>query len=356
MMTINSQHADSNRKNNFTFLRLLLATLVLVSHSFELIDGNRERELLTSLFHTMSFGELAVDGFFLVSGFLIIQSWQHNPSFFTFCKKRILRIYPAFIVASLLCAVVVGPLGSADLGLYFHQLQLWPLLKSMLLLRIPAVPLHVFAGQPYEFVNGAMWTIGYEMRCYILVALCGVCGVAGRRFLWLIIAAAALALSLVPGIAQPLAAACPALICGDLPALLHFLAFFAAGACFYLFRDQIAYKGHLVAIAAIILLLCMFWMALAQIALVTLGAYILFWFAFRQGAFLERLRTYPDISYGVYLYGWPTQKLLLWYIPTLSPWILLLLACGLSCICGLLSWYLVERPFLRHRTGLRTKD
>src|SRR6476659_9650219 len=65
MMTINTQHADDTRENNFTFLRLLLATLVLVSHSFELIDGNRGRELLTSLFHTVSFGELAVDGFFL---------------------------------------------------------------------------------------------------------------------------------------------------------------------------------------------------------------------------------------------------------------------------------------------------
>ena len=338
-----------DRKNNFTFLRLLFAVLVIVSHSFELIDGDRHRELLTSLFHTLSFGELAVDGFFLVSGFLIVQSWQHKPAFISFCTKRIRRIYPAFIVASLLCAIVVGPLGSADPGLYFQQFQPWPFLKGMLLARVPVVPLHVFEGQPYPSVNGAMWTIGYELRCYLVVALCGVCGIAGRRFTWLFLGTIAFALSLVPGIGQPLAAQCPGLICGNFLTWMQFLAFFSAGACFYLFRDRIAYKTSWACLAAGILLVCMFWLASAQIALATFGAYILFWFAFRQGPWLAQWRTAPDISYGVYLYGWPIQKLLIWYIPALSPWIVLLLACGLSCICGLLSWYLVERPFLQHQ-------
>lgn len=54
----------------------------------------------------------------------------------------------------------------------------------------------------------------------------------------------------------------------------------------------------------------------------------------------------PDFSYGIYLYGWPVQKLLIWYLPLISPWLLFLLSAGISSGCGLLSWYIIEKPCL----------
>ena len=134
---------------------------------------------------------------------------------------------------------------------------------------------------------------------------------------------------------------------GDFVTLVHFLSFFLSGACFYLFRDHIRYKASHIFVAAAVLFVCMFKMKTAQLGLATLGAYVLFGFAFSQFSILERLRTLPDVSYGIYLYGWPTQKLFLWYFPALSPWLLFLLTCALCYIFGLLSWHLVERPFLR---------
>ena len=145
---------DLARRNNFNFLRLFFASLVILSHSFELIDGNRNRELLTEVFGTISFGEFAVDGFFLVSGFLIVQSWNSEPKFYSFLLKRILRIYPGFIVAFLVCTLVVGPLG-AEPTAYFSQLELNRLVLDMLKLRPPNTP-PVFMGYPYAAVNGAM--------------------------------------------------------------------------------------------------------------------------------------------------------------------------------------------------------
>ncbi len=334
----------ANRNNNFNILRLILATLVIFSHSPELTDGNRNRELLTRIFGTLSFGEVAVNGFFLLSGFLIVQSWQRKPNFPDYLKKRVLRIYPGFIVASLVSAFIVGPLGS-NAAQYFSEFRFAAFLWDTALLRMPSTP-PVFDGQPHALVNGAMWTIQYEFRCYLLVALFGTWGLIGRRSQWLALSGVVLLLSLVPELTSKLVFAGSDFLFANQLELIRFLAFFCSGGCFYLFRDRIRYKTGWLIAAALVLCLFMFKEKTAQLGLATCGAYLLFWFAHAPIKCLERFRNAPDISYGVYLYGWPIQKLLVWYIPSISPWLLFVLSCGFSAICGLLSWNLVERPFL----------
>src|SRR5690349_23752155 len=83
---------------NFNLLRLLFAALVVFSHSFELIDRSRMHEPLNRLFHTYSCGDLAVDGFFMLSGFLILASWRRDPNVPRYLARRVLRVYPLFIV------------------------------------------------------------------------------------------------------------------------------------------------------------------------------------------------------------------------------------------------------------------
>jgi peptidoglycan/LPS O-acetylase OafA/YrhL len=339
-----------NHNNNFNFLRLLLASLVLLSHSPELIDGNRHREILTRIFHTISFGELAVDGFFLLSGYLITQSWQRTPDLIVFSKKRILRIYPGFIAATFVCAFIVGPLG-ATVPNYFDHFNVLLLLKGILKLNDPIVP-PVFVGQPYAAVNGAMWTIVYEFRCYVLVALFGIIGFINQRIAWLILSLVVITFATFPSLVSDIYFPGSANLIGMPSDFIHLLSFFSAGGCFYLFHDQIYYSDKRVLTVLPILIISLFEPHILRFVLPTIGAYVFFWFSFLDLPILQKFRTYSDISYGVYLYGWPTQKLLIWYVPLISPWLVFILSLGISFICGLVSWHLVEKPFLQLKSKI----
>jgi peptidoglycan/LPS O-acetylase OafA/YrhL len=132
-----------------------------------------------------------------LSGFLILQSWERCPQVVNFLRKRVLRIYPAFVVASLISALIVGPLGAHATN-YFTAFDWGAYAKSIALLGSPEVP-KTFAGRPYPDVNGPLWTVGYEFRCYLLCAVLAVSvGIFGsaKRWLWLVAAITVLTVSL----------------------------------------------------------------------------------------------------------------------------------------------------------------
>jgi peptidoglycan/LPS O-acetylase OafA/YrhL len=127
--------------NNLGALRLFFAILVILAHSHELIDGNRSREILTRTFGTLSFGDLGVDGFFLISGYLITKSFVESPSVIEYLFKRTLRIYPGYVVAFLLCILTISPFVGGNIS----SLSITTILKDIVLLHPPEVS-GVFAG------------------------------------------------------------------------------------------------------------------------------------------------------------------------------------------------------------------
>jgi peptidoglycan/LPS O-acetylase OafA/YrhL len=174
----------SKRNTRFDFLRIVFSILVVFSHASQITDGNFSREYFYRITRgTMTFGELAVCGFFLLSGFLIVQSWDRKPEIIDYLKKRILRIVPGYIVAAILSVVVVGLLAPGEPH-YFAHLPGAALLKSLLTLGVPKTPA-VLPGNHYALVNASMWTIPYEFQCYLIVALAGCLGFIRRRALWL---------------------------------------------------------------------------------------------------------------------------------------------------------------------------
>jgi peptidoglycan/LPS O-acetylase OafA/YrhL len=338
-------------------LRLLFASLVIVAHSPEMLDGDSRREPLHILFGGMSSGALAVDAFFLISGYLIAASFASSASAGAYFVKRILRIFPAFAVCSLLCVLIVAPLAGANLG-SLHPAAWARILYRLLTLKAPAVD-GVFVGLHAPGLNGSAWSISYEFRCYILAALFGMAGLYRRPWSYGSLTAAALLVNIIlswPG-APPVAT--PSWfegVLGDPQQDMRLISAFMVGTCFWLFRNTLPLRGTYAALAAPPLIILMFIPAFAESALILLGGYILFWTAFRaRWKPLLQINAKNDISYGVYLYAWPIGALLIWYWRDIPLPLLTALTFAGAMACGAASWFLIEKPALQWKPHERLR-
>ena len=303
-----------------------------------------DQEILTRIFGTLSFGELGVDGFFLISGYLITKSFQNSRSARGYLLKRVLRIYPGYVIAYLLCVFALGPF----VGGSITELSGIRVLAEIGGLMSPSMQ-GVFPGTPYPALNGSMWTIAYEFRCYLLVVAAGIAGLLPWRSILASIIIGALALS-----AAHLNISLPSILrisLGDPILTIRFAGVFGCGALYYLYRDLIRYDWRLATLASFGLFTLMFSSHLAEASVAILGGYVLFWFAFNvRSERLSAIGAKVDISYGVYLYAWPIQKVLIWNYPTISPWLVFIETTAIASIIALGSWRLVEQPFLKLKT------
>ena len=168
--------------NNFDFVRLVAASMVLYSHHFILAGRPEEPKV----FGIISFGHLAVVMFFSLSGYLVTQSWQSDPHIFRFAMRRILRIWPALAAAVIFCALILGPLvTSSPLIDYFENGGTWSYFKNLIIPRAFHLP-GVFENNPYPLsVNGSLWTIPIEVLCYMVLGAAGFLGLMKKRSVWL---------------------------------------------------------------------------------------------------------------------------------------------------------------------------
>lgn len=346
-----------SRQNNLDFLRFVLACVVIHTHSFA-IAGRESR----SWFHRLSHGQLggawiAVDMFFVLSGFLVCKSWFQSRGLWDYLRRRALRIYPAFVVALLFCVLVVGPLGGIKgLADYFGDFRTYRFFLPLALGPVNELP-GVFQAAPWAgLVNGSIWTIRFELICYLLLAIAGRSGLLARRGATLALFFVALALLAAQVHEWPMQWDAVLPFFGDVWELPRFVTFFLGGVNFYLYRDRIprtaGAAGLCVAVLAAVAPLRMM-----ELALPIFGAYLLFYAAFQSRPRLHKFGRYGDFSYGLYLYAFPVQQLLVRFIPAArNPLLLTALGFVVALCLAVASWYGVERPFIglkkRARTGL----
>lgn len=159
----------THRENNFDFIRIAAAYLVLFSHCWPLFG--REPEFLSALLNYETGGGLAVSIFFFTSGYLMCGSLLRRDDLFHFVMSRSLRILPGLAVTVLFCGFVVGP-AYTELSLrdYFGQPATWLYLNNMVIFPIRFPLPGVFMHNPAQAsVNGSLWTLPIEVACYILL-------------------------------------------------------------------------------------------------------------------------------------------------------------------------------------------
>ncbi len=159
------------RDNRLDEFRLILALMVLGAHSYFASEGHHSSDPLARVcLNQITSGSLAVDGFFAISGFLVTESWSRSRGLGDFLCRRVLRIYPGFVVACLLIASIAGPLGAVSFDHYWAEFEPSGFLKSVVLLQQPMLPQTFQANPARNIIAGSLWTISFEFGCYLVVA------------------------------------------------------------------------------------------------------------------------------------------------------------------------------------------
>lgn len=323
MQTINT----SFHNNNFNLIRLILAISVIFSHSWKFVEGNYNNELLFRLTNHFRIGDMAVDGFFLLSGYLIVASWINKPQLLDYVKRRVSRIFPAFIVVSFV-SVIIGAV------VYRHEIM-----GTLLSLKVflQAFTLAEPKGPQGEQLNVSLWTIRYEFFCYAMVGGMGLVGLFKKNWPLVVLWVVSMGVSI----------SCIFDADPRVSSLVRLVPYFVTGGMFYLYKDNITYHIRYAVVAIVGIIIAFLNVPLSRALLPLAGGYLLFYIGFLKSPFLAKLRPVNDISYGLYLYGWTAQKFLLVSLAISSPWLLFGISLPLTALLGLLSWKLIEEPFVR---------
>lgn len=335
------------RNNALNAWRLVLASGVILQHSWPL-TGRKiyppVEQLLTQVW---------VDGFFAISGFLITASWVRNPRLREYFVARVLRIFPGLWVCLLVVAFVIAPIGVAIQGGSPAKLLLSPapiqyVLNNAVLnvyhAGIDGTPRNV----PFPGVwDGVLWTLIFEFFCYIAIAVAGVAGLLNRR--WPAPVVFALFLVAAALVSYPIGA-----LENIAQMITRFALVFAAGALLHQFQDRIPARWSLVAVSAAIVVVSGFLVPNYRVVAAIPLAYAVV----VSGALIhsQRLRLRTDLSYGVYIYAWPIQQLLvIGGLGFLPPFAFAVLAGITTLPLAALSWFLVEKRALSLKSRFKRR-
>jgi peptidoglycan/LPS O-acetylase OafA/YrhL len=349
------------KRNNFDAIRMAMALLVVWSHSFAIYLGTEDNEPLSLLMNgAYDSGKVAVLVFFIISGFLITHSFLNSKSVSKYFYRRVSRIYPGYIVATLISVSVIVPAFSSRTLSDFTSTEVVKALGLNLLLQGYFPASDAFNGTS---INGSLWSISYEFWCYVGLAALGIVGLLKNRFACLTITLLVMAIRVWLDLTgrHPGGGFVGAII--GYPYLWFVvLPCFMMGACFYLYRDVIPRSSW-----AVLSGLCMLALApnlpleplhgkiLTNIILPPVIAYATLYVAFSKSIKLYDAAKWGDFSYGTYLYAYPIQKML---FATFGGALIfpryIAVSLALSSSAGVMSWYLIERWFLSRRVAAAT--
>jgi peptidoglycan/LPS O-acetylase OafA/YrhL len=331
--------AISGHDNNYTLIRTILAASVIYFHSFVLSKATGYTDHLSAwLYPITSVGGLAVQLFFFLSGLFVTQSLHRDRRVVGFALKRALRIWPGLFVCLAVTAIascVVS--GSAPLWRYFVFDGLYEYILQNSVFHLTWNIDSVFTGHTFASINGSIHTLPMESKMYVVLACLGLLGLVSKPSRIVVGGLVALGLAFCP----PFLKALPFnLFDADYSQTAG--ALFLSGVIAYGAAQWIKpslWQG---------IALGLFAFAVSGTPHVILFFVFVMWFTIyvgQQPSIGKIVRPTQDLSYGIYLYGWPCQQIVLSLTNQhLNPYLLTVLALCLATLCAALSWRWVEKP------------
>lgn len=333
---------SGSRDNNFNLIRFIAAVAVLVSHSFDIPTGTNVEPFRRFL--GMSLGNMAVDIFFLLSGYLVIRSLLSRKKIISFLWARIVRIYPALCITVLFCVFIVGlsftTLPVAEYLTHPQTLKYW--LKNTVLVSGAEYNLPgVFENLPYEkTVNGSLWTLPFEVWFYFYLIIVFFItqpfvrkyGVKMLRVSLFYIGICVLATYIFNHFF-------------DFASFrkLKLFSMFSIGIVFYLWRDKIVLSSKLSTILSVILLISSVSKDVFFVVYTISIPYLLFYLAYIPSGIIRKFNKLGDYSYGLYLYAFPVQQSISSLVSNVTIPTLILLSFVISICLSFISWHVIEK-------------
>ena len=332
---------SSGRDNNFNLMRFFAASLVIVHHARMPVT-----EILFQFTgHLESNGSVAVLIFFVISGFLVTQSFTRN-SLGGFFAARALRIFPALWVAVPFTIIVSSFASAVPWGRYLthpqtlkywlHNSFVWDLEYSL-----PGAFLHVPMARE---VNGSLWTLPAELRMYWFCALLGILGLYALRPAF---NALFLAIVLIGCTVKP--AALP--LVNNINVAQWEFAFLIGMFCF-VNREKVRLNLP-VAVLLFLSTLLIDDPDMGHLYIVPAFAYMTLCLSLHPALFFRPFTRLGDYSYGLYIFAFPLQQQMYFYFPTLHSAPRLLITYPIILAVAIVSWHLIEEPALRLKKRFR---
>jgi peptidoglycan/LPS O-acetylase OafA/YrhL len=329
------------RYNNFDLLRVFGSLLVIYGHAHSLTGT------APPSFAANGVATIGVKIFFSISGYLVAESWLRDPNPFRFLARRSLRIFPALIVVTVLTAFLAGPLLTRlSFTDYFGQPGTLYFLNNIRLYITYFLP-GLFETNVYpNAVNGSLWSLPVEFAMYLLTPLLiSVAVLLRSRAAFAAIAAVFYAADLYLNLIEPRTGLW-VFYATDVWTGLALAPYFVIGMLFAVCRIQAAFNIYIAFAALFTIAMFRGTTIVEEAVLILILPYVCLSFGSGSMASFDLTRG-TDLSYGLFLYGFPVQQMLAYTLGSqMGPWWNFTLA-TLICAClAYLSWHLVEKRAL----------
>lgn len=336
------------RDNCFGFLRFVFALIIIIAHLRVLTQAP---ELQCTRILSLIVNRTA---FFVISGFLIMVSYDHSKSIKHFFQKRARRIFPAYITIIMCCAVLLVFLSDYSAIDYYTDSMWWKYIVANLSFMNfiqPCLP-GVFTADflPNCSVNGALWTQKVEVGFYLIVPILAyILHKSKRSWIWLlgIYIGSVLWSNIFMFLADHSSNTIFIFMEHQLPGCLSY---FAAGMFAYQYKDKFLQYRHWIIIPAIVIVVFEKMMGFSWLQPAG-NAAILLWCAYSLPT-LNKLEWMGNFSYGMYLYHYPIIMVMLslGFFHTWNAWVASAICIGIVLVLSILSWYGMEKRFIKRRS------